>query len=92
MFVWLSKRSCDGLVNDDRFNKLLKGLGDFGGSVSDWVCIWLLGISHVSSLKEIVGDFSLINPYGVRVKGFLCVCLGLRVARSIGSGLRVFPE
>ena len=53
------------------------------------MCHWLLGISHVSSLKGIVGDFSLINPYGVRVKGFLCVCLGLRVARSSGSGLRV---
>ena len=38
----------------------------------------------------IVGDFSLVNPYGVRVKGFPCVCLGLRVARGTGSGLRVF--
>ena len=38
---------------------------------------------------ETVGDFSLINPYGVRVKGFPCVCLGLRVDRSSGSGLRV---
>ena len=38
----------------------------------------------------IVGDFSLINPYGVRVKGFPCNCLGLRVARSSGSGLRVY--
>ena len=41
---------------------------------------------------EIVGDFSLINPYGVRVKGFFCVLPGLRVAQSNGSGLRVFPE
>ena len=72
------------------FNKLLKGLGDFRGSVSDRLCNWLLGISHVSSLKEIVGDFSLINPYGVRVKGFPCACLGLRVSQSTGSGLRVF--
>ena len=39
---------------------------------------------------EIVGDFSLIIPYGVRVKGFFLVCLGLRVARGFGSGLRVF--
>ena len=30
-----------------------------------------MGISHVSGFVEIVGDFSLINPYGVRVKGFL---------------------
>ena len=57
------------------FNKLLKGLGDFRGSVSDQLCNWSLGISRVSSLKEIVGDFSLINPYGVRVKGFLLWCL-----------------
>ena len=28
----------------------------------------------------IVGDFSLINPYGVRVKGFLCGRLRLRAA------------
>ena len=39
---------------------------------------------------EIVGDFSLMIPYGVRVKGFFCDWLGLRVAQSIGSGLRVF--
>ena len=38
----------------------------------------------------IVGDFSLINPYGARVKGFPCDCLGLRVAQSSGSGLRVY--
>ena len=38
----------------------------------------------------IVGDFSLINPYGVRVKGFPCNSLGSRVARSSGSGLRVY--
>ena len=38
----------------------------------------------------IVGDFSLIIPYGVRVMGFSCDWLGLRVAQSIGSGLRVF--
>ena len=38
----------------------------------------------------ISGDFSLINPYVVRVKGFLCGVSGLRVARSSGSGLRVF--
>ena len=31
---------------------------------------------------EIVGDFSLINPYGARVKGFPSGCLGLRVAQS----------
>ena len=30
MFIWLSKRSRDGLVNDERYNKLLKGLGDLG--------------------------------------------------------------
>ena len=29
-----------------------------------------MGTSHVSGLMEVVGDFSLINPYGVRVKGF----------------------
>src|ERR1700743_1146032 len=39
---------------------------------------------------EIVGDFSLIIPYGVRVMGFPCDSLGLRVARSNGLGLRVF--
>ena len=49
----------------------------------------------------IVGDFSLINPYGVRVKGFLlwsvrvkgCPSwwLGLRVSRGNGLGLRVRP-
>ena len=39
---------------------------------------------------EIIGDFSLIIPYGVRVKGFSGVRLGLRVSQSIGSGLRVF--
>ena len=71
MFVWLSKRSCDGLVTDERYNKLLKGVRGFRGCISDWLCDWLLGISHVSSLMGIVGDFSLINPYGVRVKGFL---------------------
>ena len=38
---------------------------------------------------KIVGDFSLINPYGVRVKGFFCGVLGLRVARDSGLGLRV---
>ena len=37
----------------------------------------------------VVGDFSLMNPYGVRVKGFSCDWLGLRVTWSIGSGLRV---
>ena len=40
----------------------------------------------------VVGDFSLINPYGVRVKGFLCSCLGLRVAQSSGLGLWVFQS
>ena len=30
MFVWLSKKSCDGLVNDEKYNKLLKGLGVLG--------------------------------------------------------------
>ena len=30
MFFWLFKRSCDGLMNDERYNKLLKGLGDLG--------------------------------------------------------------
>ena len=39
---------------------------------------------------EIVGDFSLINPYGVRAKGFPCDWLGLRVIQSSGLGLRVF--
>ena len=36
-----------------------------------------------------VGDFSLIIPYGVRVEGFSCDWLGLRVAQSSGLGLRV---
>ena len=50
----------------------------------------------------IVGVFSLISPYGVRVRGFLCGGLGLRVAQSsglglwafqsVGSGLRVFQD
>ena len=39
-----------------------------------------------------VGDFSLINPYGVRVKGFSRDWLGLKVAQSNGSGLRVFRD
>ena len=39
---------------------------------------------------EIVGDFSLIIPYGVRVKGFPFGQLGLRVARSNESGFRAF--
>ena len=38
----------------------------------------------------IVGDFSLIFPYGVRVKGFPCGVAGLRVAHNSGLGLRVF--
>ena len=48
---------------------------------------------------RLVGDFSLINPYGVRVKGSplwsfrVKGCpsywLGLRVFQSSGSGLRV---
>ena len=66
-------------MNDERYNKLLKGLGDFRGCVSDQLCDWLLGISHVPSLMEIVRDFPLINPYGVRVRGFLCGSSGLRV-------------
>ena len=37
-----------------------------------------------------VGDFSLINPFGARVKGFPCGVAGLRVAWSSGLGLRVF--
>ena len=41
-------------------------------------------ISCVSGLMGIVGDFSLITPNGVRVKGFLCGALGLRVARVSG--------
>ena len=69
MFVWLSKRSHDGLMIDERYNKLLKGVRGFRGCVSDQLCNWLLGISLVSGLMEIVGDFSLIIPYGVRVKG-----------------------
>ena len=40
----------------------------------------------------IVGDFPLMIPYGVRVKGFSCDWLGLRVAQSFGSGLRVSSE
>ena len=40
----------------------------------------VIGDFHVSSLTEVVGDFSLIRPYGVRVKGFLCGASGLRVA------------
>ena len=40
----------------------------------------------------IVGDFSLINPYGARVKGFLCGCIGLSVVQSSGTGLRVFQS
>ena len=38
----------------------------------------------------IAGDFSLMNPYGVRVKGFLCGQLGSRVDQNNGLGLRVF--
>ena len=50
----------------------------------------------------LVGDFSSINPYGVRAKGFLCGHIGLRVGQSsglglwafqyIGSGLRMFQD
>ena len=36
-----------------------------------------------------VGDFSLINPNVVRVKGFSCDWLGLRVFRDSRLGLRV---
>ena len=43
------------------------------------MCSSDLGISQVSSLMEIVGDFSLINPYEETVKGFLCGVSGLRV-------------
>ena len=50
--------------------------------------IGYLGISPISGLMGMAGDFSLIIPYGVRVKGFSCDWLGLRVAWSIGSGLR----
>ena len=39
---------------------------------------------------EVVGDFSLINPYGVRVKGFPCGMSGLRVYQVSGLGLRVW--
>ena len=40
----------------------------------------------------IVGDFSLISPYGVRVRVFPGGASGLRVIQSSGSGLRVFPD
>ena len=40
----------------------------------------------------IVGDSSLINPYGVRVKGFCCGVTGLRVAWDSGLGLRVLQS
>ena len=33
MFVWLSERSCDGLVNDEKYNKLLKGVRGIGNRV-----------------------------------------------------------
>ena len=36
------------------------------------LCNWLLEISLVSGPMGIVGDFSLIIPYGVRVDGFFC--------------------
>ena len=45
-----------------------------------------------SAVQLVIGDFSLILPYGVRVKGFSCHWLGLRVVQSIGSGLRVFQS
>ena len=59
---------------------ITEGVRGFRGCVSDRLCNWLLGISHVPSLMEVVGDFPLINPYGVRVKGFLCGVSGLRIA------------
>ena len=40
----------------------------------------------------IVGDFSFINPFGVRVRVFPCGVSGLRVARNSGLGLRVFRD
>ena len=58
---------------------ITKGVRGFRGCVSDQLCNWLLVIFHVSSLMEIVGDFSLINPYEETVKGFLCGVSGLRV-------------
>ena len=68
-----------GFINDEINNKLLMGLGGFViGSRECWLTVQL-----------VIGDFSLMIHYGVRVKGFSCVWLGLRVARSIGSGLRV---
>ena len=36
-----------------------------GCAIGNW------GFFHVSDLMEIVGDFSLVIPYGVRAKGFL---------------------
>ena len=47
------------------------------------------GISHVSGWMGIVGDFSLINPYGVRVKGFLLwsLCQGCSLRLTGTRGL-----
>ena len=58
----------------ERSINYLMGLGGIGHRVEGVLigsAIGNLGISHVSGLVGIVGDFSLINPYGVRVKGFL---------------------
>ena len=33
MFVWLSKSSRDGLENDEKYNKLLKGVRGIGNRV-----------------------------------------------------------
>ena len=55
------------------------GLGWFViGSRACWLAVQL-----------VIGDFSIIIPYGVRVKGFPCDHVGLRVARNSGLGLRV---
>ena len=47
--------------------ELVIGLRVFliGCAIGNW------GISHVSCPMELVGDFSLVIPYGVRAKGFL---------------------
>ena len=49
------------------------GLGEIGYRVKGMLigcAIGYWGFLHVSGLMGIVGDFSLIIPYGVRVKGF----------------------
>ena len=74
-------------------NNLLKGVRGIGLRVEGILigCVFdIQGISCVSGLMGVVWDFSLINLYGVRVKGFPCGMSGLRVDWASGLGLRVF--